>query len=493
MRWGDFFGSWVVVAAGAGLLATGLTCSSAFAGEGASEHGRRAGVVRVAIDPTYPPMVFLDREGQPAGFDVDLARELARRLGARVEFVVMDWSGIIAGLESRRYDLIISSMNITAERQQQVAFVEYLRLAQVFISQRPQPICSEYDLVGQIVSTQANTTSHRWVEGLAAKGIAVQRILAFPQATDPFNAIKAGQADVIVVDEPVGRYYARRDPSFLVTGRALEPEPVGIALRKEDRQLQRDVAAAVAEMKQDGTFTRLCEDWFGGEFGLPAADEQGFWSFSRTIALPRLLTGMGLTLQLTGAGGCLGILLGLGLSLVRLSRRRLARWFVLGYITLFRGTPLLLQVLFFYFALPLLLGLRLSAFAAAVLALALNAAAYVSEIIRAAIESIDRGQMEAARALGMSYAQAMGRIILPQTYRRLLPPLVNELAALSKDTSLVMVIALPELLYQTQRLAASYLRPWEVYAWAALGYLLIVLVLTGLAGYLERRLRRRET
>jgi ABC-type amino acid transport system permease subunit len=100
--------------------------------------------------------------------------------------------------------------------------------------------------------------------------------------------------------------------------------------------------------------------------------------------------------------------------------------------------------------------------------------------------------MEAARTLGMSYGLAMRRIILPQTFRRLIPPVVNELAALAKDTSLVSSIALAEMLYITQRLGAKYLRPWEVYAWAAVGYLIIVVGLTGLATYLEHQLARRE-
>ncbi|MFY0574579.1 amino acid ABC transporter permease [Cystobacter fuscus] len=159
-------------------------------------------------------------------------------------------------------------------------------------------------------------------------------------------------------------------------------------------------------------------------------------------------------------------------------------------MSLFRGTPLLLQILFIFFALPLMIDVRLGAMTAGIVALSLNAAAYLAEIFRAGIESIDKGQMEAARALGMSYELAMRRIILPQTFRRLLPPVVNELAALSKDTSLVMVIALPELLYETKQIAGTYLRP-EVYAWAALGYLLIVLTLSVLARRLERRLEAR--
>ncbi len=218
--------------------------------------------------------------------------------------------------------------------------------------------------------------------------------------------------------------------------------------------------------------------------------QPSFWQFSAEV-VPRILQGMGLTLELTAGAGVCGMALGLALALARLGRARLPRLFALGYVTLFRGTPLLLQILFVYFALPSLLGVRLEALPAGLLALSLNSAAYLCEVFRAAIESIDPGQMEAARALGMSRRQALRRIILPQAFRRALPPLVNELAALSKDTSLVSAIALHEMLYVTQRIAAAYLRPWEVYAWAAAGYLCIVLALTGLAGWLERRLAAR--
>lgn len=220
--------------------------------------------------------------------------------------------------------------------------------------------------------------------------------------------------------------------------------------------------------------------------------ELGFWQFSTEIVLPRLWEGLGLTIEITVLSGLFGIALGLMISLGRISRSKFLAWPAIIYVTLFRGTPLLLQILFVYFALPTLLDIRLEALTAGILALSLNAAAYLTEIFRAAIQSIDRGQMEAARALGMSYGQGMRFIILPQTVRRLIPPVVNELAALAKDSSLVSVIALSEMLFITQRLGAKYLRPWEVYAWAALGYLAVVLVLTGLASLLEKRLAARE-
>jgi len=215
--------------------------------------------------------------------------------------------------------------------------------------------------------------------------------------------------------------------------------------------------------------------------------ELNFWQFSMQI-IPRLVVGMKITLELTVISGFFGLLLGMFGALFRISPFKPLRMLATVYITLFRGTPLLLQILFIYFALPPLLDLRLDAFPAGVLALSLNAAAYFTEIFRAGIESIPKGQMEAARALGISYRTAMRRVIIPQTYKRLIPPIVNELAALSKDTSLVSVVALSELLYVTQRIGATYLRPWEVYFWAALGYLFVVVLLTFVASTLETRL-----
>ncbi len=218
-------------------------------------------------------------------------------------------------------------------------------------------------------------------------------------------------------------------------------------------------------------------------------DELNFLEFSRTIIIPRLADGMIITLQLTLLSGFIGLILGLPIALLRLSRIKFFSFLAQTYITLFRGTPLLLQILFIYFALPTILDITLEAFPAGVLALSLNASAYLAEIYRAGIVSIPKGQSEAAQALGLSHHQTMFKIIIPQTYRVIIPPIVNELSALTKDTSLVSVIALGELLFVTQRIGAKYLRPWEVYIWAALGYLIIVLILSYIASRLEYKYR----
>lgn len=184
----------------------------------------------------------------------------------------------------------------------------------------------------------------------------------------------------------------------------------------------------------------------------------------------------------------LSIPLGIALALMRLSRYRALGLAVSGYLWLMRGTPLMLQLLFIYYALPLLPGggIRLPDFPAAVVAFVLNYAAYFAEIFRAGIQSIDRGQYEGAKALGMSYPQTMRRIIMPQVIRRILPPLSNEFITLVKDTSLIYVLALNDLLRAARGIVQRdfTITPFIV---AAVFYLLMTLLLTWMFQRLEKR------
>ncbi|MDR3300627.1 MAG: amino acid ABC transporter permease [Candidatus Accumulibacter sp.] len=164
--------------------------------------------------------------------------------------------------------------------------------------------------------------------------------------------------------------------------------------------------------------------------------------------LPALLQGTGVTLQVFIVTLVLSAPLGLTLALLRVSRFRPVSVLVNGYIWLMRGTPLMLQMLFIYFALPFVpvIGIRLPDFPSAIAAFVLNYAAYFAEIFRAGIQSIDRGQYEGARVLGLTYAQTMRRIVLPQVIKRILPPFSNETITLVKDTSLIYVLAMNDLL-----------------------------------------------
>jgi len=201
-----------------------------------------------------------------------------------------------------------------------------------------------------------------------------------------------------------------------------------------------------------------------------------------------MLDGTEVTLQMFFSTIVLSLPLGLLLALARISRFKVLRGIVGVYIWLLRGTPLMLQLLFVYFGLPFIpyIGVKLDDFPAALTAFVLNYAAYFAEIFRAGIQSIDRGQYEAAKTLGMTYVQTMRRIILPQVVRRVLPPISNETITLVKDTSLIYVLAMNDLLRTTRSLVQRDLNttPFIV---AAVFYLLMTLVLTWLFEWLERK------
>ncbi|MCB1933251.1 amino acid ABC transporter permease [Accumulibacter sp.] len=201
-----------------------------------------------------------------------------------------------------------------------------------------------------------------------------------------------------------------------------------------------------------------------------------------------LLEGTGVTLQVFLITFVLAVPLGLSLALLRVSGFAVVGGLVNGYIWLMRGTPLMLQMLFIYFALPFVpvIGVRLPDFTAAIVAFVLNYAAYFAEIFRAGIQSIDRGQYEGARVLGLSYTQTMRRIVLPQVFKRILPPMSNETITLVKDTSLIYVLAMNDLLRAARGIVQRDFTttPFVV---AAAFYLVMTLVLTLAFQHLEKK------
>ncbi|HLA98047.1 MAG TPA: amino acid ABC transporter permease [Anaerolineales bacterium] len=203
---------------------------------------------------------------------------------------------------------------------------------------------------------------------------------------------------------------------------------------------------------------------------------------------PELIQGTRITLQLTMIALGLGVLFGLPAALVRVYGGKYARRLVIGYIELFRGTPLLVQLFLIYYGLPDL-GLTLSRLFAASITLGLNSGAYQAEYFRGAIQAVGSGQMLAARAVGMSRLQAIRYIILPQALLLALPAWSNEAVSMIKYTAVVFLIAVPDLMGQAKILAGRYFNPIEVYLTVALIYILLVFVATQILGAIERKMR----
>ena len=204
------------------------------------------------------------------------------------------------------------------------------------------------------------------------------------------------------------------------------------------------------------------------------------------------LQGLGVTIAFTVGIVLIGLVVGLVAGLGRLAPYAIIRWIAQAYIEVFRCTPVLVQLVWFYYALPILSGIDMSATSAAVLALSLYGGAFYAEIIRGGIVSIDAGQREAAEALGMTPGQSMRRIILPQAIKRMVPPLMNQSIIQFKNTSLVSVLAVPDLLYQGQAIAHDTYRPLETYSLVAVIYFAVLFPLTLLVQYLERRMARSD-
>ena len=212
--------------------------------------------------------------------------------------------------------------------------------------------------------------------------------------------------------------------------------------------------------------------------------------------LPILAKGALLTLELTAGAVAIGLVIGLFMALARLSKRKLIRAGAIAYIDFFRGTPLLVQIFLVYFGIPALLQWQTMPdnyqYTAGILAMGLNSGAYIAEIFRAGIQSIDRGQTEAARSLGMTQIQALRYIILPQAFKRSVPPLGNEFIALLKDSSLLSIIAIQELFYTGKIIVGRTYQPLPMYLAVALYYLVMTQLIAQWVAYMERRLGKND-
>ena len=202
------------------------------------------------------------------------------------------------------------------------------------------------------------------------------------------------------------------------------------------------------------------------------------------------VTGIEITLAYTAGTIILGLIVGLFVGIARLSTYKIVNWPLIAFIEAFRCTPILVQIVWFYYALPVILGIQIPAIAAATMVLTLYTAAFYAEIFRGGIVSIEPGQWDAARALGLSRWHMMRQVILPQAVKRMIPPFMNQSIIQLKNTSLVSTIAVPDLLYQGQLITADTYRPLETYTIVALIYFVLLFPATVFAQVYERRLTK---
>lgn len=455
----------------------------------------------VGTEPAFPPFEFQAEGGELQGFDIDLMRAIAEAADFEVEFQSLPFDGLIPALQAGTVDAAISSMTITPERLKTVSFSRPYFKAGLAIAVRTQnaaDITGLESLKNQTIGVQIGTTGAE-----TAKGIPGASIRTFDSAPLALQALLNGNVDAVINDAPVTLYAIQSNnlQGIRVAGQLVTEEYYGIATAKNSEAVA-EINEGLTTLIENGTYARIYRRWFGTEpppLPEPTAAETatesraGFLNSLRVIAnaLPILLQGALITLELTAISVLLGLIGGSLVGLARLSASRPVRWAARAYIDFFRGTPLLVQIFMIYFGLPALLqGLGLSItfnrLVAAVLALTLNSAAYIAEIVRAGIQSIELGQVEASQSLGLGPIQTLRYVIFPQAFRRMLPPLGNEFITLLKDTSLVAVIGFEELFRRGQLIVAANYRAFEVYAVVALVYLSLTLLSSQAFSQLER-------
>jgi len=451
-------------------------------------------------DPRNPAQII--------GFEVDLAKAVAARMGRTARFVQNQWDGLVPGLERGEYDAVINGLEITPERAERIHFSTPYFYSTLTLTTRfdDTRIRRAEDLPGHIAGTLKVTFAEKYLQSLG--GVTVR---SYEGQVNPYVDLTLGRLDAVVMDTPVALYYA--------SGRQVENRELtsarmsfGIGLRKNDDGLLRDVNKALESLEQDGTLKKIYTDW--GIYNSPTAQAFGdrdpikienapryrdyldsiriertfkerlnqYWNY-----LPLLLRGALVTIEISTASMAIAIGLGLLLAVLRVFAPRAVSWLVISFIEVIRGTPLLIQLFIIFYGLPSV-GIRFSPLWAAVIGLGINYAAYEAENYRAGIQSIPRGQLDAALALGLTRLQTIRKIILPQALRLVIPPVTNDFIALLKDSSLVSVITMVELTKMYGELAATNYDYIGIGLLTAAIYFLLGLPIARLSRTLESRL-----
>jgi arginine/lysine/histidine/glutamine transport system substrate-binding and permease protein len=450
----------------------------------------------VAVEPVYAPFEFRDAKGEIQGFDIDLIREIGKAAGFGVQFQSIAFDGIIPALQAGTVDAAVGAMTITPQRSQVVAFSRpYFKAGLAIATRTGTPIVSRLDdLQERVVGVQIGTTGAQ-----AAQKIPNAQLRTYDAAVLALQALSNGNVEAVVHDSPILQYALKTGnlQGVQLSDQLLTEEYYGIPTPLNSPNLER-INQGLTTILNNGTYERIYRKWFAAQ--PPALPEttaavtqtqRASWLDVIRTSLPILLVGVLVTLQLAAVSVFFGFIGGCIIGIARLSRIPALRWIARIYIDFFRGTPLLVQIFMVYFGLPALireLGIEFTfnRFIAAVLALSLNSAAYIAEIVRGGIASIEVGQTEAAQTLGLDSFQTMRFVIFPQALRRMLPPLGNEFITLLKDTSLVAVIGFEELFRRGQLIVATNYRPFELYAIVALIYLALTLLSSQAFSYFER-------
>lgn len=439
------------------------------------------------------------------GYEKEIAEAIATRLGRTPVYFQNEWDGLIPGLDRDLYDAAINVLVITPEAEEEVDFSRpyYITYQQLAVNIDDSADSLE-DLKGRSIATLRNSFAWKFLKDYPSINLRL-----YVEDTNLFKDLANKRVDALLLDEPIVKYYGEANPKIKLVGPPYGRMEYGVAVRKGNVALLQKINSAIDSLIEDGTLRAILERWklwnplvaeaFGddteGNDNHPAYDAymKSYASIPKYKTnlkkylsfLPMLGKGALVTVEISVLSMLLAIGLGFILAILRIYGPKPLSILVKIYVETIRGTPLLIQLYFIFYGLPNI-GIDLNPFLAGVIALALNYAAYESENYRAGILAIPKGQMEAARALGMTHWQGLRYVVVPQAFRVMLPPMTNDFISLLKDSSLVSVITIVDLTFMYNMLATTYFNYFGIGILVALIYFLLGLPFVQLSRWAEK-------
>ncbi|MET3211959.1 UNVERIFIED_CONTAM: His/Glu/Gln/Arg/opine family amino acid ABC transporter permease subunit [Paenibacillus sp. PvR008] len=466
------------------LLLAGLPMLTAYGTEAKTQQKLVLG-----MSADFPPYEFhkvINGKDTIVGFDVDIAKEIAKDLGAELVIEDMSFDSLLPALQSGRVDLVLSGMTPTDERKKSIDFSDVYYHSKQVIMVRPEDK-DKYSTMAALKGEKIGAQKGSIQEGIAQK-VPNASVTSLDKISDLVLQLRTQRVNAVVIEDTVAKGYTL---DGTVTLAKAVPEEGGaetaVGIRKGNTELLASVNKTLARLKADGSIEK-----FSTEASALSADRQAsshnivdiFWKYRSFY-----VTGIGYTLLLSGLGVLFGFIIGLIISLLRMSGMRIIEWLGTTYVEVLRGTPMLVQLMIIHYGVALTLDVNFTPLQSGIITLSLNSSAYLAEIFRAGIQAVDRGQMEAARSLGMGRGKAMRHVILPQAFKSVLPAIGNEFITIIKESSIISTIGMVDIMYQAQVIKNITYEGLSPFVITAAIYFVMTFSLSKLLGLWERKLR----
>lgn len=444
---------------------------------------KERGELRVGLSADYAPMEFehtVNGKTEYAGVDIDLAKKIAKDNNLKLKIVNMSFDSLLGALKTGKIDIIISGMTSTTERKKQVDFSDsYMMTKNIMLVKKDK--VNDYKDIKDFNNKKVGAQKGTEQEKIAQTEIENASITSLSRLPDVILALKSGKVEGVVVEKPVAEAYLKQNPKLGISNVKFneEEKDTVIAVPKDSPKLLSQINKTIKEVKDKGLIDKYMTNAANA-----MNDDSGFISKYGSF----FLKGIKITILISLIGVALGSILGAFVALMKLSKIKIISWIASIYIEILRGTPMLVQVFIVFFGITAALGLDISALVCGTIALVINSSAYIAEIIRAGINAVDKGQMEAARSLGLNYRQTMKSVIMPQAIKNILPALGNEFVTLIKESSIVSTIGVGEIMFNAQVVQGISFDPFTPLLVAAALYFVLTFVLTRIMNMIEGRL-----